>query len=113
MVLQERDKAQDQEHSCPNSLQTKINFNQHRGHIRNLISSCNAFAARFMVKQIPKDGVIEISKREFEPSLYTILPLFPLVVLRMYTIYDTPIGQVRSPSDLSGQMLKGVNVTRL
>ena len=52
-------------------------------------------------------------KTEFEPSLNTILPLFPFVVLRMYTIYDTPIRQVRSPSDLSEQMLKDVNVTRL
>jgi len=112
MLSQERDKAQDQEYSCPNSLQTKINFDQYRGHIRNLISSCNAFAARFMVKQIPKDGVIETSKRKFEPSLDTILPLFPFVVLRMYTIYDTPIRQLRSSSDRSGQMLKDVNVTR-
>jgi hypothetical protein len=61
---------------------------------------------------IPKDCVIETSKREFEPSLNTILPLFPFVVLRMYTTCDTPIRQVRSPSDLSGQMLKDVKVTR-
>jgi hypothetical protein len=113
MLSQERDKAQDPEHSCPNSLQTKINFNQHRGHFHNLISSCNAFAARFMVKPIPKGGVIETSKREFETFVVTILPSFPFVVLRMYTIYDTPIRQVRSPSDLSGQMLKDVNVTKL
>jgi len=65
-----------------------------------------------MVKPIPKDGVIETSKREFEISLNTILPLFPFVVLRMYTIYDTPICQVRSSSDPSRQMLKDMNVTR-
>jgi p-aminobenzoyl-glutamate transporter AbgT len=112
MLLQERDNARDQEHSRPNSLQTKINFDQHRGQIRNLVSRCNAFAAWFMVKAIPKDGVIETSKREFEPSMDTILPLFLFVVLRMYTTYDTPIRQVRSPSDLSGQMLKDVKVTR-
>jgi hypothetical protein len=55
---------------------------------------------------------VKKSKRDFEPSLDTILPLFPFVVLRMYTIYDTPIRQVRSPSEPSGQMLKDVNVTR-
>jgi hypothetical protein len=86
MSLQERDDAQDQEHSRPNSLRTKINFDQHHGQNRNLISRCDAFAARFMVTPIPKDGVIETSKREFEPSLNTILPLFPFVVLRMYTL---------------------------
>ena len=62
---------------------TKINFDQHRGHIRALISSCNADTARFMVKPIPKDSVIGTSKREFEPSLDTILPLLLFVVPRI------------------------------
>jgi hypothetical protein len=112
MLLQERDNAQDQVHSRPNSLRTKINFDQHCEQNRNLILRRYAFASRFMVKPIPKDGLIETSKREFEPSLDMILPLFHFVVLRMYSTYDTPIRQVRSPSDLPGQMLKDVNVTR-
>jgi hypothetical protein len=82
MLLQERDKAQDQEHSCPNSLQTKIDLDQHRGHIRNLISSCDAFAARFMVKPIPKDGVIRnIEKRVRTLPGYEFTFFFPLCFL--------------------------------